>query len=61
MVKQVENLLDGQLPFLSVLIKNYNDYEEYVDEKKKEREEKEKMNKAAANQAAGQEQADETS
>ena len=30
MVEQLINLLDCHLPLLSVLIKNYNDYDEYV-------------------------------
>jgi len=32
MVDQVNNLLDGRLPFLNVLLKNWNDYEEYLEE-----------------------------
>jgi len=53
MVDQVINLLDGRLPFLSVLIKNYNDYEEYIKEQKEKEKEKEK-NKTTAGPAGGE-------
>jgi MoxR-like ATPase len=42
MVEQVKSLLDEQLPFLSVLIKNWNDYSDYI----KEEEEKKKSKPA---------------
>ena len=45
MVEQVKSLLDEQLPFLSVLIKNWNDYSDYI----KEEEEKKKSKPAGEN------------
>jgi hypothetical protein len=47
MADQVRNLLDGQLPFLSVLLKNWNDYSEYLKE-----EEERRNQQASAGEAA---------